>query len=137
MATPVLDAPPERRPAARTAALWVFRILTIPQAILFVLQPISIGSFLQGDWGAFDLHSIMGGVLLMPAAISAVVGLVLAMLSRSIWLGLACLALPVLTTAQIAVGHTRLLVVHVPLGVLLVALAVVLAIWPWTKAARR
>lgn len=137
MATPVPIAPPARPSTARTAILWVFRILTIPQAILFVLQPISIGSFLQGSWAAFDMHSIVGGVALLPTAATALVGVVLAVLTRSVWVGLACLALPVLTTAQIAVGHTRMLAVHVPLGVLLVAIAVALAIWPWTKGARR
>lgn len=122
--------------AARTAALWVFRLVTVPQALLFVLQPISIGSFLQGSWAAFDTHAVVGGLLLLPTGVTAVVGLVLAALARRIWLGVVCLALPVLTTAQVAVGATRLLVVHVPLGVLLVALAVWVCGWSWTKGAR-
>ena len=119
------------------ATLWIFRVLTIPQAILFVLQPISIGSFLQGSWAAFDLHSITGGILVLPTMATAAVGLLLAVLASRPWVGIGSIALGVLTTGQVAMGHTRLLAVHLPLGVLLVALALCLAIWPWTKGARR
>lgn len=119
------------------ATLWIFRVLTLPQAILFVLQPISIGSFLQGSWAAFGLHSIAGGILVLPTMATAAVGLLLAVLARRPWVGIGSVALGVLTTGQVAMGHTRLLAVHIPLGVLLVTLAVCLAIWPWTKGARR
>lgn len=74
MAAPVLDAPVAGPSPARTATLWVFRLLALPQAILFVLQPISIGSFLQGSWAAFDMHSIVGGVLVLPTMATAGVG---------------------------------------------------------------
>lgn len=136
MATPVLDPPEVRPPAVRTATLWVFRLLTLAQAALFVLQPISIGSFLQGSWAAFDLHSIVGGVLVLPTMATAGVGLLLAVLARRIWVGLGSMALGVLTTAQVGIGHAGMVSVHVPLGVALVALAVWLCAWSWTKGAR-
>ena len=136
MATPALSAPPAGPSAIHVATLWVFRLLTLAQATLFALQPISIGSFLDGTWTAFEMHSIVGGALLLPVTATTLVGLVLAALSRRIGLGLVCLLLPVLTVAQIAIGHTRVLAVHVPLGVLLVALALWLAIWPWRFEAR-
>ena len=41
-----------------------------------------------------------------------------------------------LAEARIAIDQARLLVLHVPLGVALVALALWLAIWPWTRGAR-
>ena len=135
MTAPVLQ--PSVAPSTlRTATLWLFRLLTIPQAALFALQPISIGSFLQGSWAAFDLHSITGGLLVLPTMLTAAVGLALAVLARAPWVAVGSIALGILTTAQVAVGHTRLLVVHIQLGVLLVALALCLAIWPWTKGAR-
>lgn len=129
-------ASPASPSVARTVTLWLFRLLTIPQAILFVLQPISIGAFLQGSWAAFDLHSIGGGLLVLPTMATALVGVVLAVLARRPWLAVGSIALGVLTTGQVAMGHTRLLAVHIPLGVLLVALAIWLAMWPWTPAAR-
>lgn len=136
MATPALDPPAARPPAVRTATLWVFRLLTLAQAALFVLQPISIGSFLQGSWAAFDLHSIVGGVLVLPTMATAGVGLLLAVLARRIWVGLGSMALGVLTTAQVGIGHAGMVSVHVPLGVVLVALSVWLCAWSWTKGAR-
>lgn len=140
MATPILDAPtapPTRQTSAlRTTTLWVFRLLTLPQAILFVLQPISIGSFLQGSWTAFDLHSIVGSSLILPAGVTALVGLALALLARRVWLALGSIILPVATTAQVALGHAGLVAVHIPLGVALVALAVWLSVWSWTRSAR-
>lgn len=99
MAAPVLDTPAQLPSAGRTATLWVFRLLALAQAILFVLQPISIGSFLQGSWAAFDMHSIIGGVLVLPTMLTAGVGLLLAVLTRRLWVGLGSLALGVLTTS--------------------------------------
>lgn len=140
MATPVLAppaAPGGRAPsAACTATLWVFRLLALPQAALFVLQPISIGSFLEGSWTAFDLHSIVGGVLVLPTMATTLVGLLLAVLARRVWLGLGAIALGVLTTAQVGIGHAGVVSVHVPLGVALVGLAVWLSAWSWTRSAR-
>ena len=53
-----------------------------------------------------------------------------------IWVGLGSMALGVLTTAQVGIGHAGMVSVHVPLGVALVALAVWLCAWSWTKGAR-
>lgn len=101
-----------------------------------MLQPISIGSFLQGSWAAFDMHSLVGALLVPLTMLTGVVGLVLAVLARRVWPGVGVIALLVLTTFQVGMGHTRLLVVHVPLGVVLVALAVWLCAWSWTRGAK-
>ena len=108
----------------------------LPQAIAFVLQPISIGSFLQGTWAALDVHLITGGILVVVTWMTGVCGLALGVVGRHWWLVAASVALGFLTTMQVALGSTRLLVLHVPLGVALVALALWLAIWPWTRGAR-
>lgn len=140
MSSPALAHPATRAAAppsaARTAALWVFRLVALPQAILFVMQPISIGSFLQGTWEALDLHLIAGGILVLVTWVTGACGLVLAALARRPWLAVGSCALGILTTAQVAVGSTRLLVVHVPLGVALVALALWMCAWSWTRGAR-
>lgn len=136
MATPVLHTPIARPSAARTATLWAFRFVALIQAISFVLQPVSIGSFLQGSWAAYDLHQAVGGTLVICTAITGAVGLLLAILARRVWLGIGVVALCVLTTAQVAFGATGTLSVHVPLGVALVAVAVWMSAWSWTKGAR-
>lgn len=136
MAVPVL-APPRPRPTvALTLVLWCFRVLAAMQAILFVLQPVSIGAFLQGSWAAFDVHSLVGALLVPLTMLTGLVGLVVAVLARRVWFGVGVVALLVLTTFQVGMGHTRLLVVHVPLGVALVALAVWLCAWSWTRGAK-
>lgn len=136
MATPVLATPPTRPSAVHLLTLWSFRPLALLQAILFVLQPISIGSFLQGSYGAFDMHSLVGGLLVPLTMLTGLVGLVLAVLARRVWFGAGVIALLVLTTFQVGMGHTRLLAVHVPLGVAIVALAVWLCAWSWTRGAK-
>ncbi len=138
MAAPTLDPPVTRpRPTpARTAALWVFRVVALVQAVAFVLQPISIGSFLQGSWGAYDLHQAVGGILVLWTGITGAVGLLLAILARRVWLGIGVAVLCVLTTAQVAFGATGTLSVHVPLGVALVGVAVWMSAWSFTKGAR-
>lgn len=122
--------------AARTVTLWCFRVLALVQAIGFTLQPISIGSFLQGSWAAYDLHVIVGGMLVLWTMVTGAVGLLLAILARRVWLGLGVLLLGFLTTMQVALGSTGTLSVHVPLGVTLVGVAVWMSAWSWTRRAR-
>ncbi|MFX4286312.1 hypothetical protein ACQBJO_16915 [Janibacter sp. G349] len=139
MTTPALApfAPPTpRRSGLHTALLWITRLVMLPQAIAFVLQPISIGSFLQGTWAALDVHLVTGGILVLVTWVTGACGLALGVVGRHWWLVAASLALGFLTTAQVALGSTRVLVLHVPLGVALVALALWLAVWPWTRAAK-
>lgn len=136
MAAPVLAHPPTRPSAAHLLTLWAFRMVALLQAVLFVLQPISIGSFLQGSWAAFDMHSLVGALLVPLTMLTGLVGLLLAVLARRVAVGVGVVALLMLTTFQVGMGHTRLLVVHVPLGVALVALAVWLCAWSWTRGAQ-
>ncbi len=136
MATPVLAYPPTRPSAAHLLTLWAFRMVALLQAVLFVLQPISIGSFLQGSWAAFDMHSLVGALLVPLTMLTGLVGLLLAVLARRVAVGVGVVALLMLTTFQVGMGHTRLLAVHVPLGVALVALAVWLCAWSWTRGAQ-
>lgn len=136
MAAPVLADLPTRPSAAHLLTLWAFRMVALLQAVLFVLQPISIGSFLQGSWAAFDVHSLVGGLLVPLTMLTGLVGLLLAVLARRPGTGVGVAALLVLTTVQVGLGHTRQLAVHVPLGVALVAVAVWLCAWSWSAAAR-
>lgn len=128
---------PQPRSGLHTALIWLTRLVMLPQAILFTLQPISIGSFLQGTWAALDVHLAAGGLLVVVTWLTGACGVLLGIVGRHGWLVAASVALGVLTTAQVAFGSTRVLVVHVPLGVALVALALWLAVWPWTRAATR
>ncbi len=117
--------------------LWTFRVLASLQAVLFVLQPVSIGSFLQGSYPAIDLHNVVGALLVIVTVVVGTVGGLLGIVARRWFLLPASILLMVATTAQVALGATRTLSVHVPLGVLLVATALWLAGWSWTKGARR
>lgn len=139
MTTPALAPfaqPVAPRSGLHTALLWITRLVMLPQAIAFALQPTSIGSFLQGTWAALDVHLAIGGILVIVTWMTGVCGIALGVVGRHWWLVAASIALGFLTTAQVALGSTRMLVLHVPLGVALVALALWLAIWPWTRGAK-
>lgn len=139
MTTPALAPfaqPVAPRSGLHTALLWITRLVMPPQAIAFALQPISIGSFLQGTWAALDVHLAIGGILVIVTWMTGLCGIALGVVGRHWWLVAASIALGFLTTAQVALGSTRMLVLHVPLGVALVALALWLAIWPWTRGAK-
>lgn len=126
------------RPSApHLVLLWTFRLLSTVQAIVFLLQPVSIGSFLQGSYEAMTLHSIAGSILVPVTMFVGALGAVLAIVGRRWWLLGASVVLVVATTMQVGLGYTRLLSLHVPLGVLLVALALWLAGWSWTKGVAR
>lgn len=47
------------------------------------------------------------------------------------WPSLACLGLFALIALQIAMGFARVLTVHIPLGVSIILLAILLLIWAW------
>lgn len=118
--------------------LWLLRATLLLHAALALAQPVSAGSYLSGNFDVLATHDSIG-VLLVPATVvwgAAAVGHVAANRGAG-WPLL--LFVPVVFMAegiQVGMGHQRNLAVHIPLGVLIVLTAVLLAAWSFTSWAR-
>ena len=114
---------------------WLLRGLTALLAADAYAQAVLAGRFLSGDVAMLLAHRFNGtyGV--------AIVSFVLVVVSVVAWRTKhAPGRLPVLATAlsgaivvQILMGFNRVLGLHIPLGVAIIALSTVLAIWTWRR----
>jgi hypothetical protein len=124
---------PVHNPIGR-GALVLLRAGAVVAAALACLQPVLAGAFLQGHYSMLAAHRMSGmlfALALLPTLLAALV----------VWRGgrgpgrpalFAALAL-VLCAAQIVLGFTRDLAVHVPLGAVLLYLVVRIVMLSWAK----
>jgi hypothetical protein len=116
----------------------VLRALLALHALVAVGQPLLIGAYLDGAFGMLSGHRSDGLLLPVLAVLAAVAGAAYATVGRGRWHPVAaCLTIALLEGVQIGMGFARILVVHIPLGILIVVGAVRLAIWSWTARAGR
>lgn len=116
------------RPAFRTYVL-LFRVLSWAVAFLYLSQAVLAGQFLSGTYPALRLHQI--GATTSDAVLFAAVA-VAALLrwhakSRS-WPFWTALGLLVTNQIQNGAGAARWVHLHIPLGALMLATAVLLAV---------
>lgn len=121
----------ETKPRKRWALVW-FRISITATTVFMYSQAVLAGQFLSGLYGALQLHAIGANV----ATVSVMVSSVFAILLRRKWGGprwviFAMLGLFVIALLQVQAGYSRALALHVPLGVLLIAVSTLLAAWSW------
>lgn len=121
------------RMARRRWALWPLRVVTTVVTIQIFAQAALAGAFLSGHYGALLTHEVNGLVL-------AGVGLLLPVTAIIAWRPGRYPATPILGSlvtyaailVQLIVGFTRSLVVHIPLGVVLLVAVAFLCRWAWT-----
>jgi hypothetical protein len=109
-----------------------FRISVTLAALMLFNQAVFAGQFLAGTFGSLHTHrenATLAGISVLLAAGCAV--FVRWPGKGPIWPLLACLGLFGLIVLQIVLGFARMLTVHIPLGVSIIVLAVLLAIWAW------
>jgi hypothetical protein len=126
-------------PAPRPrVTLWLLRAALTVEALTAVAQPLLAGRYLSGDFDALLVHAANAGLVLFAnmAAFAAAVLYWLAGRGTG-WPALTLAGLFVTVIAQIAVGALRLLAIHIPLGVAIVAAAIALAVWSFGPAAKR
>ncbi len=110
----------------------VLRAAVTIQTLLAFAQPVLIGGFLQGNYSWLALHQ-MNAVFTAVAAMLMVLAAVLYWRRGPgpAWPALASLGIVAAIAAEIALGFARTLVVHIPLGVAIIAGSVRLLAWVW------
>jgi hypothetical protein len=117
------------RQAEVTNLLWVLRLLMVVHVLIALAQSVSAGAFLDADGGsALRLHQLTGtSVITTVSVLQAVVAILCwRRHQHSAWLALGSAGLFVAEMAQIGLGFTDQLALHVPLGASILAAAVTL-----------
>jgi hypothetical protein len=131
LAQPVETA---RRPRL---TLWLLRITAAVQLVLVLAQPVLAGLFLTGDVDAIEVHAAVATALAFVYLVLVGIAVAYTVVRGRLWVLPASVALLVAVGLQMAAGYTRALQFHIPLGVVIVTMSVLLAIWVWTPAAAR
>ncbi len=123
----------ESRRAAARGIVWGLRAWMLVYLVSAAAQPVLAGAYLEGDYDAIGAHGLIGSAALSLLVMGAgALALASALVGGTSWW-------PVLVTGvlffaqgfQIGMGHTRALLVHIPLGVAIVAAVAVLTVWVW------
>lgn len=110
--------------------LWLLRLVFGLHAAVAVAQPVSAGLYLSGDLDAISLHSTLGGTLIVVGFLAMVAATLHWWPGRGpAWPSAATLLLLVAEVMEVALGYSRTLGLHIPLGVGVVGLTVVLFAW--------
>lgn len=109
---------------------WALRIWLGGQAGLTVTQPILAGLYLSGNLDAIAIHSAIGGSLSAVAFVGVLLAALHWLAGRGpVWPVLATTVLAVMAVFQASAGYSRTLGLHIPLGVTVVGITVVLFAW--------
>jgi hypothetical protein len=126
-------SPVERTPRK---SLWALRILAILHAVATVMQPVLAGSYLSGSVDSLAMHEMNAHIVTLFAMAMFVAGLVYAIAGRGRWrVAFAPIGMFLLEFVQEIFGYSQSLAVHIPLGVAVVLINVLFAIWTFTPGA--
>jgi hypothetical protein len=111
---------------------WLFRVCMTVAATLLANQAVYAGQFLAGTYGSLLTHRENATYSGIAVAVAAAAAVLLRWPGRGpLWPVLATVGLFGLIAAQIAIGFARIITVHIPLGVAVIVVAVLLTVWAW------
>jgi hypothetical protein len=127
----------EVTPSGPRVTLTVLRVMAVLHALAVLAQPVLAGSYLSGDVDALTIHSINANVASGFGVFQLVAAIVFVWKGRgrqwAIWTSL---GIALAEEVQIGLGFEGLLAAHIPLGVSIVALQILLTVWLFRAAAR-
>ncbi len=125
----------DRRPRV---TLWLLRALVTVHLAAVLSQPVWAGLFLTGDVDAMAVHGVVGDALAALGLVTIAAALGYSLGGRgTLWVVPLAVVWFLAVGLQIGAGHSRALALHVPLGVGLVVVAALVAVWAWSPAAGR
>lgn len=118
--------------SARPWTLWLFRIVVSVAALSAFVQAVLAGGFLSGHFGMLAMHRDNSTIAVVAALVMVVCGVLLWRPGGGpVWPAVVSAAVLVAETVQAFLGYSRVLSVHVPLGVLTVAAFPLLLVSIW------
>ncbi|TKG73041.1 hypothetical protein [Prauserella endophytica] len=104
-------------------------LVAVVHCLLVCVQPVLAGMSLEGVANAIDWHGTNGSIILTIAMVQVLAAALWWKPGGGpLWVPLACLVLLAGETVQLGIGYAFLLTMHIPLGVAIVALSVVLCV---------
>lgn len=117
--------------------LTVLRLLAVLHTVGAVAQPMLAGVYLGGDVDALALHELNAHIVTGLGFFQLIAAIVFVWRGRGrrwpLWASLGiCLAVQ----AQVGLGFEGVVAVHVPLGVSVISMQILLTVWLFRAAAR-
>ena len=119
--------PPEGGPKV-TNLIWLLRLIVLVHCLIVLAQAISAGSFLDGQDSSMRLHQMTGTSVITAISMLQVIVAVICWrrLQQAVWFALASFGLFAAEMIQIGLGFTNRTSLHVPLGVSIFGVSLVL-----------
>jgi hypothetical protein len=128
--------PAETAPSGPRATLQVLRVVAVLHTLAMLVQPVLAGRYLSGDVHAIDLHRINAMVVTAFDLIQLICAVVFTWAGRGrSWPIYASLATAIAVEVQVGVGFERILAVHIPLGVSIIATQLLVTVWLFRSGA--
>ncbi|WP_158073398.1 hypothetical protein [Actinophytocola xanthii] len=105
--------------------------------MMVLAQPVLAGLFLTGNVDAIAVHGVVGSTLSALGLVLVAATAVYLVRRGRLWVLPAVVLLFLAAGLQTGLGYSRVLQVHIPLGVAVTTATVVLAVWVWSPSAAR
>ncbi|HEY0470723.1 MAG TPA: hypothetical protein VGD34_03640 [Kribbella sp.] len=110
-------------------SLLILRVVALAQAAAACLQPVLAGSYLNGSGSAIRIHGSLGQAIFFICLVQLPAAAIYRRSGGRTWPIVLTAALLLAEALQITMGYSRTLALHIPLGITIVATAVIFAVW--------
>jgi hypothetical protein len=112
--------------------LVLMRIVVTVHALAVFAQPVLAGQFLDGNVEMVKVHAGVAGLVELVGLVQIPIAVLLWRPGRGpLWPAGLSVVLFVVEGVQVGLGYSRMLAVHVPLGVTIVGIMLLLLVWVW------
>jgi hypothetical protein len=111
---------------------WVLRWVITLHGLEVFAQAVLAGRFLAGDYDMVQLHAVNAIIAVSVGYLNILAAILYWRPGGGpAWPMYATIGLSVAETIQIILGFARVIGLHVPLGVLIIVITTLLAVWAW------
>jgi hypothetical protein len=108
-----------------------FRVAVSVTAVLLFNQAVFAGQFLSGTFEALATHASNANIAALAMLATVVTAGLIKMEGGPLWPTLASIGLALLVGVEMVLGLARVIWLHIPTGVALIALTALLVRWAW------
>jgi hypothetical protein len=113
------------------------RVLAVLHTLSAITQPLLAGIYLDGEVDALAVHELNATVVSGLGVLQLVAAIVYVWAGRGrAWPLYASLGLVLAEQVQVGLGYDSVVAVHVPLGVSIIAMQILLTVWLFRASAR-